>query len=305
MRPTNWIGPIVIAVVMGGVAYSVSDHAARSTQLASSETPRGASGEERVEPVATTSVRFEVGIRSPDKDHDRRFVIDTATKSVTELETPKGWRVEELNETTASLRLASSDDRGFRITDGADWNVPLRTTSGEAYMEPHLLGLFDERHAAVVARTDRRRILNVSRVGQTTPIADVPEYANVLGLRDGFVWMSTFVPGQGIESDPLGPSDLLAVHPDGTVLKKGTLPSLITMVVAEGNAYAIGDDGGRYQATFPSGTFVEGIGVPLAWNGDRLLMSAGSKLLFVDSSNVPEDLGVSLDAAPAVARFVE
>lgn len=177
LRPTNWIGPIVIAVVMGGVAYTVSDLGSRNSQLVASEDRE----------VATTTVEL----------------IEKTVTTTPAVVVPSG------------LRIVSSEDRGFRLTDGGDWNVALRAQSGEAYTEPRLLGAFDDRHVAVMARLNRLRILNVSRSGQVIAIYDVPENAMVFDAVEGAVWMTTFTPGEGIESDPIGPSTLYRITSDG------------------------------------------------------------------------------------------
>ncbi len=77
------------------------------------------------------------------------------------------------------------------------------------------LGLFNETNAAVSGRAGKSSILNVSRSGAISLLADLPENAEVIGFSGGSVWYATFAPGEGIESDPSGPSTLFRVTPDG------------------------------------------------------------------------------------------
>ncbi|MCR4256781.1 MAG: hypothetical protein NUW08_03695, partial [Candidatus Uhrbacteria bacterium] len=172
----NWFAPIAVALLMGGVAFAVSDQGpvgrtVKNTSNASST----------VASVPTSTVRFQVGIRVPKADRDRLFSVDATSGESVSVDVEQGWRVESLHE-TLSLKLVPHEERGVSLTDGGEWNVVLRAPTGEAYTEPRILGMFDDRHAAVVARTDRYYVLSISRSGAVVSLGEVPEHGTVIGF---------------------------------------------------------------------------------------------------------------------------
>jgi hypothetical protein len=298
-RSTNWFVPIVVSVVMGSVAFAVSDTV--RTGRASDESQPASSTASVAESASST--RIHVGIRVPKADRDQLFSVDTAFGESVPVDVEQGWRVEALNE-ASSLRLVPHEERGVTLTDGDEWNVVLRAPTGEAYTEPRLLGMFDDRHAAIVARTDRYHVLSVSRSGSVASLGEVPEYGTVIGFSGGAAWISTFAPGEGIESEPSGPSTLLRIKADGTSEEVGTDEAhVIVGVVSDGARHAYWHDEG-FVATMDGRTF-SGTGRPLVWFASgELVVAKGVTLLLYRDGN-PETLQASLPAAPVAARVIE
>lgn len=301
-KATSWLGPIVIALAMGGAAFAVSDS---SRGGVTPPVPGSTSTVSLIDTVVSSS-RFFVAVRAPASDRDLKDTVDSGTKQVTPMEVPKGWRVEAMNDMSSGLRIESSADRGFKLTDGGDWNVILRSASGEAYTEPRLLGKLDDKHAIVVARTDSVQILDVSRVGQVISLADVPENATVFGLSGGAVWMATLTPGQGMESEPTGPSTLYKVTQNGGQEVVGSVltADYYAGVLSNGMQKAVWLNTGAF--TVDGGTQnYSGVGLPLAWSDGRLLVAEGKHLFLYDARGQKQDLGVTLGGEPAAARVVE
>lgn len=302
-RPTNWLGPIVIALAMGGIAYAVSDSGGPT---AGTPPNTASSSLTLIETIQASSTSFQVGVRAPTSDRDLRYLIDTGLKSVTPVTVPKGWRVETMNDTSNGLRVESSADRGFKLVDGGDWNVILRSASGEAYTEPRLLGKLDDKHAMVVARADRMQILDVSRVGQVIALADVPENAMVFGFSGGAVWMATLTPGEGMESEPTGPSVLYKVTSNGerTLVDSTKTADFFAGALSDGTRQVVWLNTGSFTAESVGQKF-SGSGRPLAWLNGKLLVTEGKHLFLYDAQGQKQDLGIAMDGEPAAARAVE
>lgn len=215
IRPTNWFVPIVVSLIVASVAWTVTD------------TNQGATGEKEIASspplLATTeavsSTKVYLSFLQPKSDRDRRVEMDLETGAMKEVPETSGWRVGEVagrkTQVATSLKIDTNGERGSRLTDGGEWNVTLRAGNGDAYQEPILLGLFNDTNAAVTGRAGKSSILNVSRSGAISLLANLPENAEVLGFSGGSVWYATFTPGEGIESDPSGPSTLFRVTADG------------------------------------------------------------------------------------------
>jgi hypothetical protein len=293
---------------MGGIAYAVSDSG--GTMFGGVPAPASSSTVSLIE-TATSSSRFFVAIRAPGDIRDHKYMVDLGTKEVKSIEVPKGWRVEGLNDVqdiSKGLRIESSADRGFKLTDGyvGDWNVILRSPSGEAYTEPRLLGKLDDKHAIVAARTDHMQILDVSRVGQVIVLADVPENTNIFGLSGGAVWMATLTPGEGLESEPTGPSTLYKVTQNGGKEVVGSIKTTdyYVGVLSEGLRKTVWLNTGSFTAD-GDGSGFQGVGHPLARLDEDLLVAEGKRLFLYDAWGQKQDVGVTLDGEPAAARALE
>lgn len=304
-RATNWVVPIIIALVMGGFAYAVSDGAV--PLFVSSPTTGAVSSSVSIieTPVATSSL-FEVGIRHATEDRDVKLLVNPNTKEVTPQEVSAGWRVEQLDHQAEDLRFESSEERGFRLTNGKDWNVALRSLTGEAYSEPRLLGLLDERHALVLARSDKLYLLNIARAGQVSVVTDIPPNMNVFGLSGGAVWAATFQPGEGLESEPTGPSTLMKISPSGqsAVVDATKTAELFLGVVAEGENRASWLSSGVFTG-FVDGKTFSGMGLPLAWVDGALIVAEDRSLMRYNEKGEKQDLGIRLEGVPASASAVE
>jgi hypothetical protein len=303
---TNWLGPILVALIVAAVAWTVTDRGPTSVQNPlSSIVPHAAP--QAPTPVSQTAsstpLWVELGIPALKADRDLRMRVDVMSGSSTMIVVDKGWRTGDLLP-DPGLKLQPYND-GFKLT-GQDWNVVLRSDNGELYGDPQLVGLFAEKDAAVVASRDgSRQLLDVSRAGGIRKVADVPDNANVLGLQDGSVWLSTFIPGEGIESAPHGPSKLVRIDSDGKQEVEATTESVINLVVADSGAAAYSTEGGTYSVAGESDWNAQG--KPLVWlPGKRLLIVRGTSLFVVgpnpsDEQRIPGTVG----AEPAAAIVVE
>lgn len=291
---TNWFAPIVVSVIMGSVAFTMSDPAATRDET----DDHAATSTVSVGQTSTTRIR--VGVRAPNADRDALFLVDLANGDARVAEVAAGWRVEEMRG-TPTLRLAGSDERGAVLTDGADWNVMLRAPTGEAYSDVRVLGLFDERHAAVLARTDRFYVLDVARDGRIAVVADIPEEATVIGFSGGAAWISTFTSGEGIESEPTGPSRVIRVTGNGSSVIGTDEARVIVGALSDGSRHAYWSDE-RFYAIDGGRTFT-GRGRPLLWLDDgTLLVAKGVTLEAHATDGSSRVFSTAFPAAPVAAE---
>lgn len=226
-RPTNWIGPIVISGIVGAVAWTISDQPSAINLFA--RDPVGVATSTEPDLVTASTTIIKLGIPQPKADRDQLMALEVETGLLKEEMVEKGWRV--ASKKVGNLKIESSESRGFRLTDGDEWNVPLRSSGGETYSEPIYLGMFNELQAAVYARGTKRSILRVDRAGGTQILGTIPENAEVIGFSGYAVWYSTFTPGEGIESEPSGPSDLWRINYAGKAEKIASSTSVIESIL--------------------------------------------------------------------------
>ena len=181
--------------------------------------------------VTASTTMMKLGVPQPDADRDKLLSLEIETGVVKEEAVAKDWRL--TSKKIGQLKIESSESRGFRLTDGDEWNVPLRSSGGETYSEPIYLGMFNELQAAVYARGTKRSILRVDRSGSTQVLGTIPENAEVIGFSGFAVWYSTFTPGEGIESEPSGPSDLWRINYAGKAEKIASSPSVIESILVD------------------------------------------------------------------------
>lgn len=250
-----------------------------------------------------TSVRFSVGIRVPKALSDERYDIELPSGKATPMTVEEGWRLEALQD-TLPVSVEQNNERGFVLTDGGEWNVILRAQTGEAYLEPRLLGLFDDRHAAVLARTDHVLLLDVSRGGQIIKLADLEENESVITFSGGAAWISSFTQGEGIESEPSGPSRLKRVTSEGVREEVGNDETqVIVGVVSDGVRHAFWNDG-TFVAKTDGKTF-SGTGRPLLWLASGELVVAKGVTLIIYADGNQRALPAVLAGAPVAARLQE
>jgi len=234
---TNWLGPILVALIVGAVAWTVNDRLPGMV----SNVPNSATSTPSIASVSGTHMVVGLGIPAPKADRDQRLLIDLDSGSSTKVTVPAGWRTSSLLPATG-LSLVPYGD-GFKVS-GTDWDIVLRRENGQLYIDPQILGLLDPTHAVVIARiSSAQEILVVNRAGGITKLTDMPDNANVLGLVDGSVWLSTFIPGEGIESEPHGPSKLIRIEADGSQTVEATSEQVITRVVAGYGSFVYDIDG--------------------------------------------------------------
>jgi hypothetical protein len=241
-----------------------------------------------------------LGIPALSADRDQKLLVDLDSGSSTKIEVAKSWRTTQLSDSGITL-IPFSD--GYKVS-GVDWDIVLRRDNGQMYTDPRMLGLLDPTHAVVIAHVSAaQEILLVNRAGSIRKIANLPDNANVLGLVDGSVWLSTFIPGEGIESEPHGPSKLVRIETDGSQVVVATSDSVINRVVALRGNVAYGTEGGTYSVVMTNG--MTGQGTPLLWLKDnRLIMVRGTSLLILAGKDERRVSG-SLSAEPDIAVVVE
>ena len=294
---TNWLGPILVALIVTAVAWTVSERVPNipvpSSGTTSSTLPVAA--------ASATHTIVELGIPALSADRDQRLLVDLDSGSSTKLVVPKGWRMSSLN-SIADVSLVPFGE-GYKLS-GTDWDIVLRRENGQLFIEPQLLGLLDPTKAIVIARVSAaREILLVNRSGGIRKLADLPENANVLGLADGSIWLSTYIPGEGIENEPHGPSKLVRINADASQVVEATSDSVINRVTATYGYTAYGTEGGTYRVVEAADW--TGQGMPLLWlPGSRLLIVRGTSLFILDGKTEKRVSG-ALPGEPEAAVVVE
>ncbi len=304
-RAGGIIGPVIVMVVMSGIVYAVLQDPsfeirlpdrfwknASNLSLSSSSTTSGANS-------ATGTSDLLVSIAIPNADRDRLFRVSFAARSVEELPAQTGWRETALTQKPLQLTVGKNLD-DVMILSGGDWDVPLRTQSGVPYQEARFLGMFDATHAAVLARASDRMLLSVSRVGEIRELTPVTDNKIVLLMESSGVWLSSFVPGEGLESPPQGSSTLARVDGNGITATIATEPQVINLVVpGPGGAVAFATEQGDMAAKSEIGLW-KGQGRPLVWLDEgRLVIAQGRGLgiLFLQTGTI--DAVVTLPAVPS------
>ena len=296
---THWIWAGILAVLAGGVFYSFQTGI--PVGISASESSSIENPVKAIETVATSTIRL--GIAVPKADRDQVYTLSLPSKTIEQQIVDKGWRLDQWKK-SESLHMipASPDGKAPVLTDGKEWNVSLRGANGEAYAEPQIVGMADDTHAFVIATTDARKLLLVSRSGEIRSIFDVPEFANIFLSGEGHIWIATFVPGEGIESEPMGPSQLIRVSLSGIQEKIAEETRVIIGVVPGtdgGTAYRT-DDGDVVAMSL--GKRWSGNGIPLLWlDQDRLLLAQGRGVFLLDMRSLTLDLLQQLPAAASAA----
>lgn len=136
------------------------------------------------------------------------------------------------------------------------------------------------------------------------PLVRVPDAANILGVSGGAAWLATFTPGEGIESEPAGPSALERIKPDGTREEVGVDEErVIVGVVSDGARHAYWHE--RGFVALSDGSSFSGRGKPLAWFPTGELLVADGVTLVTYHDGRPETLRSSLPGIASAAEFVE
>jgi len=209
---THWVWAGVLGLIFGGVYYSFQNGTGAQLSLGGTSSTSTSIVSTELE----ASIVVQLGIQNPKAGNDQRFELMLPGKMIKEETVEKGWRIDEWK-SAGNLRVIppSPDGKAAILTDGGRWNVSLRGGNGEAYHDPQVIGKIDDTHAFVVATTNIRSIFIVSRTGEIRSLIEMPEFANALFSEDGHLWLATYTPGQGIESEPSGPSRLIRVSLSG------------------------------------------------------------------------------------------
>ncbi len=193
--------------------------------------------------------------------------------------------------------LGTAKDDGASTIDISENNtvtqsVVLRDSVGRALKDAMILGWSDPRTVIVsVVATSTRYAYAVSRDGSSAPLAPLPDNLVYQSIQCGRLWFATGVLGQGLESVPTGPSDLISVTgPAATDIKKIAHDDtrLFSSLVCgpQGVAYRM-DDGQSYYLSFAGGAPAQELGkrTPLAIVGDgKIIMRDNYDLVLFDLS---------------------
>lgn len=234
--------------------------------------------------MQTTSTVIRFGVSLPAAKTDRSFLVFIATGKVQEEKQPSGWK--SLAVTASPVRLEDrkrSDGVLFLIGENG-WSVPLRFRNSTPYEEVRVLGLFDDSHAALAARRGDRLLLSVSKTGEIRELYLIGETVEPIRAAEGSAYFSTFVPGEGIESPPGGPSSLIRVKADGSTSSPATEQGLIVDALpGPGNAYVYRLDDRTMQAYADDKSLRRG-GMPWMWLDEKqLVFSQGTSIFLWDA----------------------
>ncbi len=85
----------------------------------------------------------------------------------------------------------------------------LRQSSGTPIKDASIAGWFDDERMMIIGHaTDTKWLYSFSTQGIVQPIVSLPETIVSFQVKDGALWYVTATQGEGIESDPTGPSDV-------------------------------------------------------------------------------------------------
>lgn len=164
----------------------------------------------------------------------------------------------------------------------------LRDKAGKPLKDARLLGWLDGRTIAFTAlASSTRAIYSISVDGVARLLAVLPEVTLNLDGRDGAVWYTTATQGEGLESQPRGPSELHRVSATGeNRLLAAELNNVILEVLPyqdTGYAY-VRDDGAAFFAS-NDGALKRDLGKrkPLAFTADgSIVLREGFDLVLFD-----------------------
>lgn len=167
--------------------------------------------------------------------------------------------------------------------------LPLRSDRGQPIVDATLKGWFDEHHLAVIGRvSSTESIVSVQTSGAVVSLARLPENVLWTQMRAGSVWYVVASPGEGIESNPIGPSRLYRVGlgsissgDQAPVLVED--PQVIQSVVPLNDLFAITLDTGQSFIRLDGRRIELDKRRPLLWLPDRrLIVRDGFELAVFD-----------------------
>lgn len=251
---TRLITVVVFVAVVGGALYLLSG---------ASVTPKVSQGNQMTKngQEAVLRNRLYVAVRTR-SDGDQLYEV-SASSSPRRVPVKGGWRAEQLSG-PSEIRLEQRGSDGFAVMADQGWNVPLRGKTGRLYEAPVVVGLLDSEHALIVARGDALEAISVAKNGSLSTFTTLPDTSGAYAVGGGRLWYATYVQGEGLESEPLGPSELRMF--DGRDVQSiATASSVIERILP-------GPDGGVAYATsrdvtvrFDGGGEWTGFGRPLLW----------------------------------------
>ena len=293
-RITNVISVVVFAGLVGGALYVLSG--AGDLPLKPTEKAPQAAGNQ-----PETRSRLYVGVRTKDGG-DQLYEI-SASSTPRRVETPEGWQAERL-QGTSELRLEQRGSDGFAVMADEGWNVLLRSSNGQLYEAPRLVGLLDAEHALVVARGESLEALSVAKNGSLKTLTPLPDASGAFAVGEKAFWYATYIQGEGLESEPLGPSELRRVDERGAsafVTASSVIESILPGA-GGGVAYAMASG---FVAVFPDKSEWRGVGHPLLWLDDeRLLYANQGSIRIVQRGQAQERVLADVEGQPVSAAQI-
>ncbi len=195
---------------------------------------------------------------------------------------------------TARLGPASKDGAGIVVikkTQTKEEKIVLRTAQNKPIKDAMLLGWFDENNMVVIASADQKKyVYAVNLNGVIKQILELPENAIYYAAKGGYFWYTTGTLGEGLETPPKGPSELLRLSLNGVSESavKDEKKTFISVVSGPANFLAVTtNDGYSFITQLGSGQAKVEIGKqrPLlfAKNG-KLIARDGFDLVLIDSA---------------------
>lgn len=154
---------------------------------------------------------------------------------------------------------------------------------GIALKDADIVGWFSDTQFVVAATATSSRVLYVVGItGEPRYLTPLPDTIVFLAERDGFVWYATAIPGQGIEDEPTGPSEIHRVDSSGqdrlmTQSTQHVVENVVSDPTPQGDriAYTTDDD--------QSYVFDQANGRQISLGKDRpLLFLSGNRIVLRD-----------------------
>lgn len=288
------LGPLLVFLVIGGMGFfllsrTVKDH------LPEPDVPAAV--------APSTTETLLLAFTNPRTPFDEVAALDLPGKKLRVLSPPTGWRLTSL--VRAGLRIEELPVHDvYRLMREDGWNVVLRTSSGNPYQDPVILGFFDKDHVGVLAHTDQRFLLSVSRFGDIHVVTTLGENDSVRLVQDGFAWIVSFTPQEGIENEQRGPSTLTRITSSSVSSTVAESPGTIARVVpffSHPDTFAYATEEGTLTAI--SGKLHwQGTGIPLVWKDTiTLVFSQGKGLYQRDATTSTSEKITDLAVIPSAA----
>lgn len=298
------IGFAVLILLVLSVVYFFSKNTLSNT----AGVPTGTGPDNTVQPnkESIASERIMIGVPSPLAPSDLAYILDEASGDLQAVDQPAGWRVSNIQKTReAAFEPIFNDEGATRFLLGSDWNVVLRDTQAVPYKNASFIGLLNENIAVLQADKDVRYILFAHKDGKIDEVYELPELYIIQGIYGNSVWITTALMGEGLESEPQGPSHVIRIDAEAyeSMITEDQVIERLTAYDAKSYAYRFGD--GTYKARH--GNYVwEGGGTPLLWlDKNTLLVSQGKTLKRVNVTESSQDTLGELEKPATVAGRVQ
>jgi|GEM_PF-6442091 len=298
----TFIGFTILVILIVGVLYLISQNINQPPSVSDTTNSGDTSG---VPSEGQDVDKILIGVSTPLEPSDLAYVYDETSGDLQKVSEPTGWRAADIKKyEQATFEAAANDPIATRFHLGTLWDVVLRDAKGRSYQDPVFLGRLDETTAVIQAQKDQSYILFVGTSGSITEAYILPELYKVHGIFDHAVWVTTAVPGEGIESAPQGPAHVIHIDSEGNTSL--TLEDMVIEQLTAFNAtsYAYRFTNGSYKAH--RGNYLwEGTGTPLFWlDENTLLVSQGHALKRVNLVDSSQETIGEMDGTASMADRV-